>query len=354
MVGSACCAATSAVGQSCVDVLGTVKDTSVSRGTYSGVSNFKRFFCDRTFSSEQEASDAGGKVGVSIKGLPLSASGYKRSENWRAYQRSICESIEQNTAINQDWYNEISRINKDVIDAWSKCVNSAGVHFWADVNADEPHLVLLNLKYVSSGAPFETTIRDPLTVAPRESLDCDGAAMTKGTRVSTATLTRNCERKNDKALNITVGTDNGTGKIEMPAIYTATTRFPVALSTLQPLPCINRGQGPCVVSGEIRTPPPRSGYGTATFAIPAGAGRFTATLAHYSSHTCGAAGNWTGQVLIDGKQVQGASWNMFNVMSKDIDITVPNGAQMLELRGVDNDNYEWCDDTTWINAYFRK
>jgi len=128
--------------------------------------------------------------------------------------------------------------------------------------------------------------------------------------------------------------------------------FPVSLATLPEIGCSHRGLPPCIQKdGGIITPPPKAGVGRVMFNTPNGTQRFEATLTHYSLSDCnGPNGDWTGQVFADEKLLD--QWHMLGVGSRVVSITIPNGAKRLELRGIDNNNSEWCDDTIWRGAMF--
>jgi hypothetical protein len=159
------------VAQQCEAILGYVRDITDTQNSLNSTYSFKRFFCDQTFSSYQEAHNRGAKLGIVIDELPISFSGYDRGSQWSQYQRSICEAIEINSTLSTDFRQHIEKANATVVNAWKDCVSSPGVHFWAEANEGEPKLVDLVGKYNGLQRKYEVKIQ-PLQITPTTALAC--------------------------------------------------------------------------------------------------------------------------------------------------------------------------------------
>ena len=159
-------------GQNCEAVLGYVRDTteySLSQGSYY---SFKRFFCDQTFSSYQQARDSGFKLGIVLDDLPISIDGHDRSSSWAQYRHSLCENIDTQSSTYLAIQSKVTAANANVVGAWTACVNQAGVHFFAESNYTDPSLVTFVATYNGLQTIYEAKINGPLAWTPNTALNC--------------------------------------------------------------------------------------------------------------------------------------------------------------------------------------
>jgi hypothetical protein len=161
------------LSQNCEAILGSVRDTteySVSQGSYY---SFKRFFCDQTFSSYQQARDSGLKLGVVLDDLPISIEGHDRSSSWSQYQHSLCESIDAQSSSYLAIQSKVVTANANVVNAWTSCINQSGVHFFAEANFTDPTLVTFVATYNGLQTVYEAPVNGPLQWVPSTALACD-------------------------------------------------------------------------------------------------------------------------------------------------------------------------------------
>src|SRR5712692_2610876 len=221
----ACATAMAANGQDCDKALGYIRDMNASTGARESASHFKRFFCDQTFDSFGSASDTGLKLGIDLEDLPLSLEGHNRGRNWSEYQHSVCQSIQDDTWHSQSWNVAVMKANKGVVDAWTTCVTASGLHFWAELNDNDPTLVVLRAKYISNGPPYLTAANGPVSFEPADAMqasDCSADMIKKDTHIDSAGLIQNCHRRKHTALSIALSTRNGGWPIPIPKIENVT------------------------------------------------------------------------------------------------------------------------------------
>jgi hypothetical protein len=211
--------------QDCSGILGAVRDVSQSEGAKSHFASFKRFFCEQTFTSYQQARDAGVKLEVPIEDLPVSFQGHDKTSSWSEYQHSVCESVETFDSLDVTWKTYLARANAAVVEAWKSCVNSSGLHFWAEVNEDDPKAVTLAAQYISSGAPYQTRITSPISFSG-DGVKCPKRTFTRP-NVDSARQALDCSRIDEAvAVNITLHTKNGDPTIRLASAAKSTETAP--------------------------------------------------------------------------------------------------------------------------------
>jgi hypothetical protein len=217
-------------GQECTAILGYVRDTSSVESSLRTASSFKRFFCDQQFSSYQQARDNSLKVGIPIDDLPLSIENHDRTTEWQQYQRTVCERIETFTSLDSSFKSVVIKANDAVVKAWSDCISSPGVKFWAEANDSDPKLVVLLARYNSEGAPYLANMRPALDITPSSNLDCGnhqlgtyrgmvGAAFTDYKNyLDNKASNMSCRRTNNQAVNVVLKTERGDRNVKLPVI----------------------------------------------------------------------------------------------------------------------------------------
>jgi hypothetical protein len=213
--------------QDCSRILGHIRDTTDVQASSQRYSSFRRFFCDQQFSSFQQASEAGVRVGVPVEGLPVEFGGHSRNSEWSEYRRVVCEAVRQDDFSASNLRVAVSRANDAVVAAWTSCINQAGFHFWAELNEDDSQLVVLRAKYVSSGPPYFTVARGGIAFQPEGSLRCTGDAVGQGTQIDSAGVLLNCARQSNRAVTVTLSTQHGGWPITIPAIRPMVATNPV-------------------------------------------------------------------------------------------------------------------------------
>ncbi len=204
--------------QECSAILGFVRDTTTTESQHYAFASFRRWFCDQTFASYQQAREAGLSVGVVLDGLPISIGGNSRVDQWSSYQRVVCETVDSLQWESDAWRVSVSTANRAVVDAWVQCITRPGLHFWGEANIDQPKLITLLAKYVSEGPPYVTQSRRALVEQPTGALECRGDAIRKGTEIDSSPRVLNCVRQNRQAVTVTLSTVNGARVLSVPRI----------------------------------------------------------------------------------------------------------------------------------------
>jgi hypothetical protein len=132
--------------------------TDFSRQT----SSFLNWFCSQEFQNYQSARDSGGKIGISIEGIPVEIGGYHRETNWKQYSQAAC-SLQSGAYQYLSNFSSTARQASAVLaDAWRACIASPG--FYATVTyVDDPTVFTLQLNYMGLSAGDKAKVTDLLT-----------------------------------------------------------------------------------------------------------------------------------------------------------------------------------------------
>lgn len=217
-------------GQECTAILGYVRDTATLETSMRSASSFKRFFCDQQFSSYQHARESSQKLGIVIEELPVSFENHDRTSDWQQYQRTICERVESFSSLDTTFRSMVTKANDTVVKAWSECVSSPGVKFWAETNDTNPQLVVLSARFNSSGAPYQAKINPALQISPASNLNCGanqlgtyggffaGLGTDNKNYIDNKVSQLTCTRTNKDAVNVVLKTERGDQAVKMPVI----------------------------------------------------------------------------------------------------------------------------------------
>jgi hypothetical protein len=215
--------------QNCEAVLGYVRDTAIHDTTITSRSSFKHFFCDQTYSSYQQVRDSGLTAGIPIDGLPVTFGGYDRSSSWSQYQRSICESVSTQTSLDASIHDVVVTANANVVKAWTTCINSPGLHFWAETNQGDASLVDLVAQYNGLQRDYEVT-PSLLRITPVTALNCKSPTIEPRGFLNNQLSRVSCVRAGGvrlEAVNVTLPTSAGALSVKFtPVIPPVTPRVP--------------------------------------------------------------------------------------------------------------------------------
>jgi hypothetical protein len=212
--------AQSGYAQNCEAILGYVRDTSEKTLSLDSRFSFKRFFCDQTFSSYQEATDRGLQAGVFLDGLPLTFGGHDRGSSWSQYQRTICESVAISSSLSLELRDYVVKADAAVVDAWSKCVSKPGLHFWLEANQGTPTVVDLVAVYNGLGRQYEATPQ-PLKITPLTALNCGSKTISAKGYLNNQESRVSCTRPTTPddvmpPVNVVLPTTAGDGSVKIP------------------------------------------------------------------------------------------------------------------------------------------
>jgi hypothetical protein len=154
---------------------------------------------------------------VPIEGVPVEFGGYSRDSNWGNYKKSLCEAIRTNNFSSNDVRLAIVRANESAVNAWSACVASSGLHFWAEQTTPDDSQFVVLAKYVAAGPPYVTKANGKVVFQPKGKVRCDGDTIRTGTQIGAGGLVLNCTRLSKDPVSITVSTKHGPGIIRLRA-----------------------------------------------------------------------------------------------------------------------------------------
>ena len=212
--------------QNCEAVLGYIRDTTQYSLAQGSSYSFKRFFCDQTFSSYQQAEDAGLKLGIVLDDLPVSIDGHDRSSSFSQYQHSLCENIDTQSSSYLAIHSKVVAANDGVVKAWTECISQPGVHFWAEANNTDPSLVTFVATYNGLQNVYEAQVKGPLEWTPHTALNCrevqigklrDNAYHYINNQRSVETCTRNGQNGELPAGTVNIKTAADDRTVQLPA-----------------------------------------------------------------------------------------------------------------------------------------
>lgn len=99
-------------------------------------SSFLSWFCSRTFSSYQEASNASVSLGIPLPELPLQIGGTSRDTKWSQYSNEMCRLSEGQFAHIADFNSFVRTASTAITAAWSQCMNATGTKAWIQTTQD--------------------------------------------------------------------------------------------------------------------------------------------------------------------------------------------------------------------------
>ncbi|MCW0221444.1 MAG: phycobilisome rod-core linker polypeptide [Prosthecobacter sp.] len=212
------CAVLPAAGQDCSAIFenGIYDIRSSESGSESEVA-FSQWFCDKKFSTASESDSFGSSLAFPLKGLPVKLGFDSDSQQYSQWQSSFCASVKKDQSLKNRVKYHMQTINKDIVEAFNKCLDSRGLHVWLERTHD-PREVILALhwnSYDTEHAP----VTKPKEFSASPNFRCGDIPTT----VSNSTHRVRCTRTDDKAVSAVINTSPGpiigSGKLTLPEIY---------------------------------------------------------------------------------------------------------------------------------------
>jgi hypothetical protein len=94
------------------------------------------WFCSKQFGSYEEASSAGGSLGIPIDVIPVSIGGYDSQSNWSQYQSELCARSNGQFSHTSEIKSSVRKASESIVSAWNNCMNAVGTHASLRSNAD--------------------------------------------------------------------------------------------------------------------------------------------------------------------------------------------------------------------------
>lgn len=187
----------SSYAQDCGALLaGGVFDISKKETDASTTTSFMHWFCDKKFSSQQEAENFGASAAFPFKGIPVQLGFSSEKTSWSSWYRSTCATFQSNFDTRQRVREYLQKTSSAIVEGFNSCLNQDGFHVWLEHTPD-PSQFVLALKFVSPGPGItETKIRK---IAMTPNIQCSDLP-----EVVSFTRRSLCTRSDAKAATIVV------------------------------------------------------------------------------------------------------------------------------------------------------
>ena len=204
-----------AEAQECSQLLSQgIYDIRSSASDLNSASSFSQWFCDKKFSSSQQADDFGASLGFPFKGIPVKLGFNSSSQGFTEWYSSFCSNIQQDQSLQSRVRDYIQTVNPQIVQAFNSCIESDGLHVWLERTYD-PRRFKFAARF---NPPTETNTKATIkTFRVGSNVSCDD----KPSTVSRPVWRTDCTRKNDDPVSITVNADwnpHGGGNLTLPEI----------------------------------------------------------------------------------------------------------------------------------------
>ena len=141
-----------ATAQQCREILsGGIYDISREISNTERTKAFVNWYKERNFKSYSDANQYGLSAGIPIGDILIGLGLKADNQSFQIFQNKI-EFFESSSSDFKSFLtSEVQKINKDVVEAWSKCINSDGLRFWIERESD-PHIFFIYAKFHDDGA----------------------------------------------------------------------------------------------------------------------------------------------------------------------------------------------------------
>lgn len=118
---------------------------------------------------ELQSSSAG--LGLSYAGIGVNFNGQDANSNFQAWREAVIHNLRSQASSTSAKSTEIETIAHDAVEAWSKCIDSNGLHVWA-LPDDDPETFTVFAKYLTADAEHSLISFDPkLKTSPNVTCD---------------------------------------------------------------------------------------------------------------------------------------------------------------------------------------
>lgn len=157
--------------QDCSSIIPAMKLTTRETDTSSSLLSIADHLETSTARSFQELQSSSAGLGLSYAGIGVNFNGQDANSNFQAWKEAVIHDLRSQASSTSAKSKEVQTIAHDAVKAWSKCIDSTGLHVWA-LPDDDPLTFTVFAKYLSpdAGHPF-ITFTPKLTTGP--GVTCD-------------------------------------------------------------------------------------------------------------------------------------------------------------------------------------
>lgn len=230
----ACMVAIPVQAQECSQILSQgIYDIRSSASDLNTASSFSQWFCDKKFSSSQQANDFGASLAFPFKGIPIKLGFDSSSQSWSEWYSSFCGKVQHDQSLQSRVREHVQTVNPQIIQAFNSCIASDGLHVWLERTYDPKRF-----RFAARFNPPTATNTKATFEAfrPGSNVACDDMPTT----VSRPVWRTECKRKNDDAVSMYVRADwnpSGGGQLDLSAIEPAPPPPEIITATLDVILC---------------------------------------------------------------------------------------------------------------------
>jgi hypothetical protein len=203
-----------AQAQECSQILSHgIYDIQSSANDLATSASFSQWFCDKKFSSAQQANDFGASLAFPFEGLPVKLGINSSSSSWSESYSSFCGRVQKDQSLQSRVREHVKTVNPQIVQAFNSCIESDGLHVW------------LELTYDPKRFRFAARFNPPNSQNPKATIQRFDPGPNVSCRDAPTTIDRpiwrtNCTRKNDDPVSIVVNANFNPrgGNLDLPAI----------------------------------------------------------------------------------------------------------------------------------------
>ena len=201
--------------QDCSQILSQgIYDIRSSSSDLATASSFSQWFCDKKFSSSQQANDFGASLGFPFKGVPVKLGFNASSQNWSEWYSSFCGRVSSDQSLQSRVSQHVQTVSPKIVQAFSACIDSDGLHVWIERTYDPKRFrFATRFNPPNENNPKATIYK----FDPGPNVSCEDTPKT----VSRPVWRTNCVRKNNNPVSMIVNSDwtpKGGGNLDLPSI----------------------------------------------------------------------------------------------------------------------------------------
>lgn len=207
------------VAQDCGALLrGGVFDISQYSSDQEQARSFASWYCDKRFSSEEDANSLGASGVIPVKGVPVRLGFDSKKQSFQSWQTEFCSKVNSSASEQSRVRQFLQTASSQIIEGFNRCISAYGIHAWLERTAD-PRTFVFAAKFVP--ANDQRTARISTKAAPFETkCDIDQSVVLTANAVYRAFCTRGMHSVSVIVNSPDYGVASG-GMLSLPAPYVA-------------------------------------------------------------------------------------------------------------------------------------
>lgn len=234
---------TSATASDCSAVLPYIQVSSDANTQKYNSQRLADWLLSDTHSSFSDAYSSSMSLSFPIDGFPVEIGGTSRDNNWSEYKQKLARIVINESLATEMQRTQIHTVLEKGLDAWQKCIESDGLHFWNE-SIPGDRTVIVAARYNSSDDNHPTTGITAIEITPNNSVDCPKR---KATPLGHSKQVWSCSRVSNDPVTITLVTKtSGSVAVHIPAFVLCTETVETNTET-----CVEGFEGGKVVQRKL-------------------------------------------------------------------------------------------------------